>query len=205
MVIPGLTDPRTSDTGERAQAHTLEAFTAALLLVSSLAFALQITAVTPHLASTSSQHAENQRAAMAGGLLDAAAENGSLREALLDWNDSTGAFVNASEGGYYHRPGRANNTFGAMLERTFLDRGIAASVTVSYVTGNGTLRSRRMVSLGTPGDHAVSVSRDVTLYDDDELHGGPTTLQDSGSYFAPDTSAGSVYSVVRVEVTVWRR
>jgi hypothetical protein len=200
-----MTCPRTPDTADRAQAHTLEAFTAAVLLVSSLAFALQVTAVTPHLASTSSQHAENQQAGVAGGLLDAAAENGSLRAALLAWNDSNGAFVDAGDDGYYRWVGRSNNTFGAMLERIVLDRGIAVNVHVRYVTGDGTLRTRRMVYLGTPGDHAVSVSRSVTLYGDDELNGGPTTLRDSASYFAPDTSEGSVHNVVHLEVTVWRR
>lgn len=200
-----MTCPETLDTGDRAQVHTLEAFTAALLLVSSLAFALQVTGVTPLPASTSSQAVENQRAETAGGLLDAAVANGSLRAALLDWNDSAGAFVGARDRGYYRYPGRANSTFGAMLDRTLLDRGVAANVNVRYVTEDGILRSRRMVYLGAPGDNAVSVSRGVTLYDDDKLNGGPTTLQDSASYFAPDISEGSVHSVVRVEVIIWRR
>jgi hypothetical protein len=188
----------------RGQAHTLEAFTAALLLVGSVVFALQITAVTPLTASTSSQYIENQQSQVARGMLDSAAENGSLREALLDWNDSAGAFVNASEQGYYVRGGEANNTFSAMLARTFLDRGIAANVNVRYLTASGDLRSRRMVYLGSPSDHAVSVSRSVTLYDDDELDGGPTTLNDSASYFVPDRGEGSIHSVVRVEVVVWQ-
>jgi len=199
-----VTRRRTTRTGDRGQAHTLEAFTAALLLVGSVVFALQVTAVTPLTASTSSQHIENQQVQVARGMLDSAAENSSLRAALLDWNDSAGAFVNASDRGYYVGGDQANNTFGSMLDRTFLDRGIAVNVNVLYVTTGGDLRSRRMVYLGTPSDHAVTASRPVTLYDDDELDGGPTTLNDSSSYFVPDTAEGSVYNVARVEVTVWR-
>ena len=199
-----MTRQRTPGRDDRGQAHTLEAFTAALLLVGSVVFALQVTAVTPLTASTSSQHIENQQVQVARGLLDSAAENGSLRAALLDWNDSTGAFVNASDQGYYVRADQANNAFGAMLDRTFLDRGIAVNVNVLYVTTGGDLRTRRMVYLGTPSDHAVSASRAITLYDDDELRDGSTTLNDSSSYFIPDAAGGSVHNVVRVEVTVWR-
>jgi hypothetical protein len=199
-----VTRRRARGTDDRGQAHTLEAFTAALLLVGSVVFALQVTAVTPLTASTSSQHIENQQVQVARGLLDGAAENGSLRAALLDWNDSAGAFRNASDQGYYVRGRQANTTFGNMLDRTFLDRGIAVNVNVLYVTTGGEVRSRRMVYLGTPSDHAVSATRPLTLYDDDELDGGPVTVTDSASYFVPDTANGSVYNVVRVEVTVWR-
>lgn len=199
-----MTRRRQTGSDGRAQAHTLEAFTAALLLVGSVVFALQVTAVTPLTASTSSQHIENQQAQVARGVLDGAAENGSLREAVLDWNDSVGAFLNASDQGYYVRAGQANNSFNAMLDRTFLERGIAANVNVRYLTADGDLRSRRMVYLGSPSEHAVSVSRSITLYDGDELDGGPTTLNDSESYFIPDRGEGSVHNVVRVEVVVWQ-
>jgi len=63
---------RTTD--DRAQAHTLEAFAAAILLVAALTFALQATAVTPLSASTSNQHIENQQRAVATDLLATSAE-----------------------------------------------------------------------------------------------------------------------------------
>jgi len=191
--------------GDRGQAHTLEAFTAALLLVGSIIFALQVTAVTPLTASTSSQHIENQQLQVARGVLDSAVENGSLREAVLNWNDSRGKFANASDEGYYVTGGPSGTTFGAMLNRTFLDRGIAANVNVVYVTTGGDLRSERLVNMGTPSDNAVSVSRAITLYDNDTLAGGPTRLENSSSYFASDVDpGGDLFNVVRVEVIVWR-
>jgi hypothetical protein len=199
-----VTRRRTSGSDDRGQAHTLEAFTAALLLVGSVVFVMQVTVATPLTASTSSQHVENQQVQVARGLLDSAVENGSLREALLRWNDSTGAFVSAGDRGYYVRGTQLNDTFGAMLGRTVRDRGIAVNVDILYLSVGGDLRSRRMVHVGTPSDHATSVSRVITLYDDDKLDDGPTTLNNSSSYFVPDTVAGSVHGVVRVEVTVWR-
>jgi hypothetical protein len=191
--------------GDRGQAHTLEAFTAALLLVGSIIFALQVTAVTPLTASTSSQHIENQQLQVARGMLDSAVKNGSLREAALNWNDTAGAFADASDEGYYVTGGPSNTTFGAMVNRTFLDRGIAANVNVLYVTTAGDVRSERMVYVGSPSDNAVTATRTLTLYDDDTLLNGSTTLNGSSSYFAPDVdSDGNLYNVVRIEVIVWR-
>jgi hypothetical protein len=190
---------------DRGQAHTLEAFTAALLLVGSIIFALQVTAVTPLTASTSSQHIENQQLQVARGLLDSGVENGSIREAVLNWNDSAGSFANASDEGYYVTGGPSDTTFGAMLNRTFLERGIAVNVNVLYVTTGGDIRSERLVYLGTPSDNAVAVSRGIALYDDETLADGSTTLNESSSFFAPDVdSDGDLYNAVRVEVIVWR-
>ena len=75
----------------RGQIYTLEAVIAAVLLVSSLVFALQVTAVTPLSASTSNQHIENQQRASASGVLTAAEEAGILQDAVLFWNDSDSA------------------------------------------------------------------------------------------------------------------
>lgn len=191
---------------DRGQAITLEAFAAALLLIGGVIFALQATAITPLTASTSSQHIENQQTQVAAGLLDSAAENGSLRTALLNWNDSAGSFANVGDRGYYAEGGPTNTTFGAMLNRTFRDRGIAFNVNVVYVTETDDIRSEQMVHFGTPSDNAVSARRTLTLYDTDELT-GPTTgsLDNTSSYYAADISPGSnVYTVVHVEVIVWR-
>ena len=194
-------------TDDRGQAFTLEAFTASLLLIGSIIFALQVTAVTPLTASTSSQHIENQQQQVAAGLLDSAVSNGSLKEALLYWNDSGGHFAAAdSEDGYY-TSGGPPNAFGKMLNRTFRDRGIAFDVNVWFVTTSNTVRREQLVNFGTPSDNAVSARRTVTLYDDDRLTapGFSAELSDTSNYFARDIAPDSgVYTVVRVEVIVWR-
>lgn len=189
----------------RAQAHTLEAFTAALLLIGGVIFALQVTAVTPLTASTSSQHVENQQLQMARGVLDSAVENGSLNHALLYWNESKGTFLDTGDEGYY-ATGGPPNTFGHVLNRTFRDRGIAMNVNVYYVTVSGSTRIQEMVHFGTPSDNAVSARRTITLFDDDNMTGTTSSgLNESSSYFAPDISPETgLYNVIRVEVLLWR-
>jgi len=196
----------------RGQAHTLEAFSAAIVLLGAIVFALQSTAVTPLTASTASQHIENQQSAVADGLLDAAAANGTLKPTLLYYNNSSGCFHGALFcGGYAYANGGPPNRFGESLNRTFLDRGIAFNVNFIYITEGGNLGERRMVRFGQPSDNAVSVRRTVTLYDDDRLldeDGEPTDLrldETEDGFWAPNRAASdSVYNVVHVEVVVWR-
>ncbi|MFC4356877.1 hypothetical protein ACFO0N_02815 [Halobium salinum] len=210
---------RNRDDRDRAQAHTLEAVTASLLLVAGLVFALQATAVTPLTASTSSQHIENQQAATAEGVLAVAGDRGELRQTLLYWNESGTRHWNTSRGGAYTQGEPPNEAFGAdddsvpvpflrTLTQTFLERGIAFDVNAYYVDG-GQRRVHHVVDLGEPSDNAVVASRPVTLYDDhvvDDWRGDPTgtRLADADGYFTDDTAASGVYAVVELEVVVWR-
>ena len=189
----------------RGQAYTLEAVIASLLLVSSLVFALQVTAVTPLSASTSNQHIENQQRASASGVLTAAQEAGVLKDAVLYWNDSAEEYDDAERLTYYTNS-YPPNEFGNITERAFDGRGLAVNVLVYH---NESEEPSRMVYRGEPSDNAVSASRTVTIYDDDDLT-APDATKTAGSAnnFADvvpeDASGNSVYNVVRVEVTVWR-
>lgn len=192
----------------RGQAHTLEGVAAALVVVLSVVFALQVTAVTPLTASTASQHIENQERAAAAGVLATAADNGSLSSTLRYWNETNGTFHNATGLGYYASAGPPT-AFGAHLNETFLERGIAFNVYVHYRSGGGERKTRTLVHLGEPSDNAVSASRIVTLYDDDRLYAANHTLTNAtlanASYFARDRDPAShVYQVVEVEVVAWR-
>lgn len=194
---------------DRGQAFTLEGIVAALVLLASVVFALQMTAVTPLSASTSNQQIEGQLGAVSEGVLEQARTNGTLRPALLYWNDSLGAFHNASAKGYYTACATPQ-PFGQLLERTFTDHGVACNVDVQYLTADGDPRIERLVYVGTPTDNAVRATVLVTLYDDDVLYdadGEPTTttLASSNTFYAPDVANGSrLYNVVQVEVVVWR-
>ncbi len=193
----------------RGQAHTLEAFVAATVLLASVTFALQVTAVTPLTASTSSQHIENQQASVAQGLLDAAAENGTLKRTVLLSNISTSEEDNFVDGG-------PPTVFGAMLNETLDERGIAFNVDIYTVQENQegkALNRIGLVHMGKPSDHAASASRLVTLMDTDRRHevdGGvavPTneTLDSGSSFYLEERHDGDpVWTVVRVEVVVWR-
>jgi hypothetical protein len=190
----------------RGQAYTLEAVIASVLLVSSLVFALQVTAVTPLSASTSNQHIENQQRASASGVLTAAQEAGALKDAVLYWDDSEEEFHNAERETYYTND-YPPNEFGNITERAFEGRGLAVNVLIYY---NESKEPSRIVYRGEPSDNAVSASRTVTIYDDDNLTAPPSnqTTVAGASHFGkavPEDSGGnSVYNVVRVEVTVWR-
>ena len=189
----------------RGQAYTLEAVIASVLLVSSLVFALQVTAVTPLSASTSNQHIENQQRASASGVLTAAQKAGALKDAVLYWNDSEAEYYEAERVTYYTNS-YPPNEFGNITERAFDGRGLAVNVLMYY---NDSKEPSRMVYRGEPSDNAVSASRTVTIYDDDELTapGTSTTVANANSFgdaVQEDTTGNSVYNVVRVEVVVWR-
>jgi hypothetical protein len=189
----------------RGQAYTLEAVIASLLLVSSLVFALQVTAVTPLSASTSNQHIENQQRASASGVLTAAQEAGALKDAVLYWNDSAEEYYDAERLTYYTNS-YPPNEFGNITERAFDGRGLAVNVLVYHTESE---EPSRMVYRGEPSDNAVSASRTVTIYDDDNLTApdATRTAADANNFadVVPPASGGtSVYNVVRVEVTVWR-
>lgn len=190
---------------ERSQALTLEAVTAAILLLVAVGFALQITAVTPLSASTSSQHLENQLQSSTEGILASTAETGALRSSVLYWNESTAEFNGSGEATYY-RSGPPDNEFGTALANSFSDRNIAYNVVVHYQTETGEQRSQRMIYQGSPSDHAISASRTVLLQDTDNLTGSQNIeVQSSSSFYAPDSASGEIfYNLVRVEVIAWR-
>jgi hypothetical protein len=196
---------------DRGQVYTLEAFSAAVIMLTGLLFALQMTAVTPLTASTSSQHIENQQAAVAEAVLASADEKGSLKRTVLYWDSTSGEFHGVAEQGAYLGGGPPTE-FGQTLNETFRREGIAFNVNLYYFEQNQTARGgpRQMVFLGTPSEHAVTATRSVTLYDDDKLYDrdrtwSSTELSGTNVYFAEDVSNDTaVYNVVQVEVVVWR-
>jgi hypothetical protein len=193
---------------DRGQVHTLEGVVAAMLLLTSVIFALQMTSVTPLSASTSSQHVENQQHASAEGVLATATETGALERAVLYWNPTEGRFHDANEGRYY-TSAPPDNDLGEMLDRAFGTRGIAFNVYISFQAGDGQATQRqRMIYVGEPSDNAVRASRTVVISDDARLRdadGNPTGDRvGDANFYAPDVTQGSVFNALRVEVVVWR-
>lgn len=206
---------------DRGQAHTLEAFVAAILLVAGLTFALQATAVTPLSASTSNQHIENQQRAAATDLLETSAANGDLREAVLDWHPGnatvSAGFDSRSEDRDYYAVGGPPNAFGNALDRTFLDRRIAFNVYVRYhvdpTSYDGTpVNRQRMVDMGTPSDNAVTASRTITVSNDTALTASGfenRTLAEVAAdpdeeFYAPPVDDGPTYNHLEVRIVTWR-
>lgn len=191
----------------RGQAHVLEGIAAALLILTSVVFALQVTAVTPLTASTANQHLQTQGAGTVSGLLVAADEGETLRDTILYWNESGSRFHDSGTDEQY--TDTIPTAFGSTLESTLSPKGLIYNVNVLSVNTAGTQRAHRVLYQGAPSDHAVSITRTVTLYDDDQLrdaHQSQTaqTLENTTGYFARDVSEGPLYNVVRIEVVVWR-
>nr|WP_246391656.1 hypothetical protein [Halosimplex pelagicum] len=193
---------------DRGQAHTLEGVVAALIVLSAVVFALEMTAVTPLSASTSSQHIENQQEGTARGVLASAAETGALERAVLSWNATSEQFYHTPDVGRF-TTGAPPNRFGEMLERSFDRQGIAYNVYLRYQGADGRLRTQEYVDQGVPSDHAVRATWSLSLMTDDAIRDGNgdptgTTVSDESTYFVPRQSSAGVYSVINVEVVVWR-
>ena len=189
----------------RGQAHTLEAVVAALLLLSSLVFALQITAVTPLSASTSNQHIENQQQPSAAGILSIASKNGDLKRSVLYWNATGNRFHDGTINGYYTET--MPTAFGRSLEQAFGERGIAYNVYITYTEPDGGVVREEMIYRGEPSDNAVTASRALVLTNEsrlrtEEMNRGARI--DASNFYAEDVGAGGYYNTVRVEVVVWR-
>jgi hypothetical protein len=199
----------------RGQAFTLEAMFAAVLMLSAVVFALQVTAVTPLTSSTSSQQIQNQQAATANGFLVTSAERGILKTPMLMWDNTSEEWHNTDRTGLFPY-GPAGTEFGDQLNKTFIEWGVAVNVDVGHYTapdvvGNRDLNYEPYVSMGEPSDNAVTSTYRFVVYDDDVLHdaaGTPTaetlkTAQDG--FYAPDADPTSnLYNTLTVKVTAWR-
>ncbi|MUV89236.1 hypothetical protein GJ629_04425 [Halapricum sp. CBA1109] len=198
---------------DRGQAHTLEGIVAALLLLSSLLFALQVTTVTPLSASTSSQHIENQQRAVGAGILASAADNGTLKPTVLYVNSTTGDFHGVDTGAY--PSGGPPTAFGDLLESSLSQQGIAYNIRLVYSQPDGRMGEIALVDQGVASDNAVTVSRPVVLTKNDTLYNeaeSPTDVtlretqrdDDVSFYTGGMETDSSVFTVVTVEVTIWR-
>jgi hypothetical protein len=200
----------------RGQAHTLEAFVAALLVLSGVTFALGTTAVTPLSASTSNQHVGNQERAAAVGVLEATAADGSLTEAVVYWNATPAVGDKARFHGANNSDGVSYatgppNGFGRVLNETFGDRRAAFNVVVVSFDRNASRTTTSMVRMGTPSDDAVTASRQVVLYNDTTFSSPETgTISAAAAdpdreFYASDIDPGNrLFNIVEVRITVWR-
>lgn len=193
------------------QVHTLETIFAAGLIIGTLIFAVQATAITPLTISTSHQHIETQQKKMADGVLENAKytedpnEVSALEEAILYWDTDEQRFYNGSPDG--HLGSYPDNEFGDLLEDTFEDRRIATNVYVTYSRDGGGSGTKQMLHMGEPSDNAMSATTTVVLYDDHEITapGETQAISDTPAFYAPDAFEDSnVYNVVEVRIVVWR-
>ncbi len=176
---------------DRGQAHTLEAFTAAILLVAGLIFASQATAVTPLSASTSNQHIQNQHEAMANDLLASAAESGDLEDAIIAWDNETDR--------PYSSGTQLNDTFTDSIENTLGNRSVAYNLQIRWWEDSTATdySSEEIVTMGTPSDNAVVATRIVPVYAENVENPDEFYIDNASDY-------KTVYNVVEVRLVVWK-
>lgn len=193
--------------------HVLEAITAGVIIFGTIVFAIQSTAITPLTGSTSNQHIENQHQKMADGALQSAntvivdEQNGTtaVEHAVLNWNETTDTFNNATASAYTQAP---PNQFGDILRQTFRNRQVATNINLAYTIDQGNITvTQPMITQGRPSGNAVTATTTITLLDDDKLTapGTGANVTASTSYLIPDASPQTqLYNVVTVKLIVWR-
>lgn len=185
-----LRDKPTTD--ERGQTYSLEGIVAALLIILSVSFAINATAITPLTVSTSNKQIEGQNRLLAEDVLSVSADNGNLQEQILQWEGETKSNV------------RGDMPMGEILTKTFANDQIAVNMYVTYTDGNGQQQTDPLVRQGEPSDHAAVATHTVVLYDYMEGPNGQPIGEDS-TYAIPDADSDSnVYNVVEVKLEVWR-
>jgi hypothetical protein len=196
----------------RAQAFSLEAFVASILLVATLSFALQSVAITSNTAGGPETQLRGQHAGITEGILDGAVDNGNLKTTLVYWDESTERFHGSDEDEGIYISESPNTTFGQTLRGMLADQQLRYNVDLYYRDADGDRARQGLVEYGTPSHDAVRVTETVTLYDNttlvttDETPRENATLETvEGGFYAPDAATDSpVYNVIHVEVVVWQ-
>jgi len=192
------------------QAFTLEGVVASMLLISvALIFSLQITAITPLSASTSSQHIENQHAELAQGALETA-EREELIQMLLYWDSSSSKFHNSDSDGEY-RVDAPNVEFAQEVDRVLINQGIGVNIDLTYYNNRTTYSDTTInyFTSGEPSDHGHTVERSVPIYENDPIYdstGNPTSqnVTETDFYLENINEDSELYNIVVIKFTVWR-
>lgn len=190
----------------RGQLHTLEGFTALVIILTAILFSLQAVSVTPTASSTASQVVETKNVIHTDDLLAASAADGSLEEAILNFSEGDATYAESNFS--FYEGADPPGEFGDVLDQRFSQRGIVYNLEI-FCEGNED--GKTLVDKGGPSSNAVSASHYIILHDDDTLthNDNPNTkLENAGRFqsnVCPQTSSGSsLYNVVEVRITAWR-
>lgn len=208
---------------ERGQAYTLEGFIGAMVVLMAVLFALQSAVITPTTGGAGERAVQAQLQQETADALAIAAENhgqgenGSLSYMIRYWNDSSNTFhgANATESDTYDPRTFDRDEFvlGQVLSERYTQQGRYYNVELVY-ENDSEIERTQLVDQGSPPERAVTASRTVTLYENDELT-APSS-RDQGinlteayhdhEYPIPPADNGPddpVYNVVEVRVIVW--
>lgn len=201
----------TQGDSSRGQTFTLEGVIGAVLVLASVVLALQAVNIAP-VASDGVDSRNDRLETRTEDLLAAAADSDALRTTVT----CVGPTGDPETG--LANPNDPRTQFGELLNQTLAQNGDEFVVFVEYRDADGLARTRLYPSgdINAPTD-AVSVSRQVTLYDSDPVHrvatdscepdSDGTTLAEEDQFYI-DRSADvdettNLYNTVRVRVIAW--
>ncbi|QCC57707.1 hypothetical protein NP511_03955 [Natrinema thermotolerans] len=207
--------------GDRGQAYTLEGFIGSMVVLMAVLFALQSIVITPTTGGAADRTVQSQVQQETMDALTIAAqgqgqgENGTLSYMIRYWNDSEERFhgANATDSGDTYGAQSFNReafVLGQILSDRYTETGSYYNVELVYQNGS-TTDNVTMVNQGSPPESAITASRTVTLYDDDELTAPGSrdegiNLSEAENYPIPSAKNGDnnpIYNVVEVRVIVW--
>jgi len=188
---------------ESGQLYTLEGIAAAAVLLLAMTFALNSFVVSP-TSDVNPGTDTNQR--VAEDLLSVAnnatgTNNSKLKKMVLNWNVTAGGFENSTEGVYYYE--------GEDLQNVLTEEGVSYDIDATFGTEDGTGQIT-VVDGGEPTTSALSASRTVVLFDDDNVTditspNDKVNLVNTTRYPIPKDPSRTtdVYNQVQVRITVW--
>jgi len=214
-------------TGDGGQIQTVEAITAAIILLSIIALVIEATSVTPLTSSFTSQHVKLELQNIGTDILTALDETpktgsspyqdplfdptqaqSQLKYSITAWLSDTGGYdwfacTNSHDYQSLLDPSHSTQAMDTPLARTLSlvllqKSGIAYNVDIRYPDQSGNIKDTKMIWNGDPSDNSVTVSRYVVLNDDD-VH-----YYANQDYVVPDFDTSSnFHNVVEVRLTMW--
>ena len=187
-------------TDTRGQAFTLEGVIGAMILLTAVLFALNSAVLLPSTGETGNQAQIEQEAK---DVMQVAAADGHLSEIARCYDPEDEEWF--GEPGTATEPPEDTDLY-TLLEDTFADRDRSYNVKVKHDTGP----PERLVYNGASTRDGVTVSRTVTLYEDDPLTedddcGEPQDEEVTNANYPiteADTSGEYIYNVVEVRLTI---
>ncbi|WP_231845129.1 DUF7288 family protein [Methanocella paludicola] len=198
--------------GDNGQISTVEAITAAIIMISVIVLVVQATSVTPLTSSFTNQHIKLELQNIGMDVLTTLDETPSvndgnhdtqsmLKKSVTDWinNYYCDWFTWANNADKYKSQTNPLNPslnipLGDQLSYLLAYYGIAYNVEIRYSDINNNVKITKMIWNGNPSDNSVTVSRFVVLHDEDILY------RDLIPNFGLTTD---FYNIVEVKVTLW--
>ncbi len=175
------------------QMYTLEGAASAIMMIFLISFIVQASPLTPLTSSSSHQQVEAQIETRGNDLmivLDIVPDGDTyspLKQAVIDW---TGAEFNGQSEIYPAFVLNLADTFDSIL----LADGTAYNFEVLYLDNNNNWNSKRMFWNGRPSDNAITISKKITIHDEDDIKAS----------FIPDISDTEFYNILDLRLTLWR-